>query len=185
VKLHWSWMFVALVLGAGALAFLLANLLQGTAVRTGSDAEIAARDAATSTTGTAASAVHDYVQFAEGLGDGRIGKSALEPAAIAEGLRKLAVVLGALQLGDPDLPVDLRITAEHVLLNPASPATTAAVRAGLLRVAAAIGMERQDTAASLIQAAEAIDGAAPLVSQQAPVRQFLRQSAGVLEHIRV
>jgi hypothetical protein len=50
-------------------------------------------------------------------------------------------------------------------------------------VAAAIGTERQDAASSLIQAAEAIDGAAPITSQREPLRQFLRQTAGVLEHI--
>jgi hypothetical protein len=75
-------------------------------------------------------------------------------------------------VGDPDLQVDLRVSAEHLILNPASPATTAAVRAALLRAADA--MERTDGA--LHDHARSIDPTTPLVDQQATVQAFFRET---------
>jgi hypothetical protein len=175
--------FVALTLAAGTFAFLIVNMLEQNDVRGGVDSEVATGAGDVSMTGASAAAVHDYVAFARVLDETRIDESSLEPSSIADGLRKLAGALGALNIGDPELPVDLRVTAEHVLLNPASPATTAAVRTGLVKAAAAIAAERQDPAASLHAAAEAIDEASPLTSQPATVRQFLRQSADALERV--
>ena len=100
-----------------------------------------------STTGTTASAAQDYVQFADGLGEGRLEASTTEPTYIADRTdRKLAGALGGASASKSDLPVDLRVTAEHLLLHhPAAPATTQAVRVALIGATAAIGMTQTPT----------------------------------------
>jgi HAMP domain-containing protein len=176
------WAFVALALAAGTLAFMVVNLLERTDGRGGAGDEVATAVPAVSVNGTTAP-VHDYVEFARALSEGRVDDSPIEASWMPDGLRKLAGALGALRLGDPDLTVDLRVSAEHFLLNPASASTTAAVRTGLLKAAAAIAAERPDVAASLHAAAKAIDEASPLTSQSAIVRHFLVQSAAVFERM--
>jgi hypothetical protein len=84
--------------------------------------------------------------------------------------------LGTLGVGNPDLHVDLRVVAEHVLLTPASPATTAAVRDALLRAADAM----ESTDGALHGQARSIDPTQPLIEQQATVHRFFRASAELI-----
>jgi hypothetical protein len=74
----------------------------------------------------------DFVRFAESDFTGE------DADYVAEGLRGLAGALGALNVGTPELTVDLRVAAEHVLLHPTTEATTPTVSAGLLSVARAL-----------------------------------------------
>src|SRR5688572_24774389 len=79
--------------------------------------------------------VQEYLQFAAAPGAPPQPWSA---EVIAEGLRALAGALGTLGIGGPDLQVDLRVSAEHLLLNPGAPATTTGVHESLRRAAEAI-----------------------------------------------
>lgn len=179
-KRLWLWMVVALVLVAAALlAFLVAERLGGNEIRSRIDGRAEAPDVMAST-GTTVSVVQDYVQYADTL-ETRTERSRLDPTDVAEGLRRLAGALGVLDLGSPELPIDLRVTAEHLLLRPESAAIAATVRAVLIEAAAAIGVERRDVAASLHQSAAAVDPNKPIAGQAAAVRQFLRRSADALE----
>jgi hypothetical protein len=126
--------------------------------------------------GAAADPVQDYLQFTAALEESQATATAVEPSFVVEGLRRLAGALGTLTLGSPTLQVDLRVAAEHLLLNPDSPATRAAVRDGLLRVADAVesGDDRQ---VALHEVADSIDPRRPLLEQQATVRTFFREVA--------
>jgi hypothetical protein len=122
------------------------------------------------------SAVEEYAQFAATAGEGQSGGDA---GQLAEGLRKLAAALAALNVGGPDLPIDLRVGAEHVLLNPASTEITAMIRDDL--IAAAQAVERAtETDTALRGAAESIETDRPLIEQQGTVLQFFRQAADAL-----
>jgi len=143
--------------------------------------EAANPDLVASTTGTSATAVQDYVQFADAVGKPGIEESTIAPMTVAEGLRSLAGALAVLDLGTLNLPVDLRVTAEHVLLNPTSPATAETVRTVLIEAAAAIGEQHQNAAASLRQSADALETNTPLTSQPATLREFFRRSAQALK----
>jgi hypothetical protein len=122
------------------------------------------------------SAVEEYTQFAATAGEGQTGADA---GQLAEGLRKLAGALAVLNVGGPELPIDLRVGAEHVLLNPASTETTATIRDDLIAVADAV--ERAtETGAALRGAAESIKTDRPLIEQQGTVLQFFRQAADAL-----
>jgi hypothetical protein len=137
-------------------------------------------DLVASTTGTAASAVYEYVQFTDTL-DARPGEDpSIAAMTIAEGLRRLAGALATLHLGSPDLAIDLRVTAEHVLLNPSSPATSETARKALIATATAIGERQPNAAAALQQSAEAVTAVAPLTTQQSTTYEFLRRSAHAL-----
>ena len=121
------------------------------------------------------SPVDDYLAFADGLAapDGNSEDFALE------GLRKLAGALGTLGVGGADLPVDLRIVAEHIAINTQSVETTATVRPRL--VAAAVALDGQISGTSELQkAANAIDVTMPLTEQrEALVAFFTRAADGV------
>jgi hypothetical protein len=84
-----------------------------------------------------------------------------------------------LTLGSPTLQVDLRVAAEHLLLNPQSPATSAAVRDSLLRAADSVeGGDAKQSA--LHDVAGSIDPRRPLLEQQATVRTFFREAANAI-----
>ena len=171
----WPWILLTFALLI-AIAWSVARRSGDSDVDAGVDGTGANADGVASTTGTPASAVDDYTEFAETLGT----RPSEDLTAIAEGLRRLAGALAALQLGSPELPIDLRVIAEHVLLSPASPATADAVRTLLIKTAAATGEQQPNDGAALRQAAEAISATAPLTSQQPTVHEFLRRSAHAL-----
>jgi hypothetical protein len=107
-----------------------------------------------------------YVGFARGLADGPADLDRL-----VEGLRKLAGAIGAREGTPPQVAVDLRVAAEHVVLNPEAAGTTDAVRASL--VAAAAALERDGTGPSPLRTvAESIDRATPLAKQQDQLARF-------------
>ena len=138
--------------------------------RTGStDAAVAARDAA--------SPVQDYLRFAGRVEAGPAQGTGVDAAEIAEGLRRLAGALGARNLGSVDLQINLRIAAEHLLLNPASPATTAVVREALISAAMALDAE-PDHGTTL---AESISSDRPLLQQQMTIVDFFRAAAQALQ----
>lgn len=122
------------------------------------------------------SAVEEYAQFAAAAGEGQSGADA---GQLAEGLRKLAAALAALNVGGPDLPIDLRVGAEHVLLNPASTEITAIIRDDLIAAAQAVELATE-TDTALRGAAESIETDRPLIEQQGTVLQFFRQAADAL-----
>jgi hypothetical protein len=116
----------------------------------------------------------DYVTFAGGLADGSADLDAL-----VEGLRKLAAAMGALEGAAPEAAVDLRVAAEHVLLNPDAAGTTEAVRGSLL--AAAGALEGSDTDTSPLRTvAESIDRETPLQNQQDRLVRFFILAADTL-----
>jgi trehalose-phosphatase len=136
-----------------------------------------AERAASGTGGESRSPVDDYLRFAaEGT------KADVDQHAMAEGLRKLAGALGTLSLGDATLQVDLRVAAEHILLNPSSPATAATVRDGLVAAAEAV-QSAGDSGDSLTRLAESIRPEVPLVDQRAAVNEFFVAAAKALEPI--
>jgi hypothetical protein len=95
---------------------------------------------------------------------------------IVEGLRKLAAALGTVQTVEPDVPIDLRIVAEHVVLNADAVETTGVVRTSLLAVAASL--ERDGSgAAGLREAVDAIDPELPLTRQHDRVLDVLIRAA--------
>jgi hypothetical protein len=114
-----------------------------------------------------------YLQFAAGSEPDRG-----DAAYVADGLRLLAGALGDAGIGGPDLGVDLRVTAEHVLLNPASPDTATGVRSVLVSAADALGAGDTDD----VQAtAESIDSGRGIDEQVDTVQHFFRDAAAVLE----
>ena len=122
--------------------------------------------------------VAEYLAFVAGLEGG----NSVVPAdahVIVDGLRRLAGALGVLEIGSSELPIDLRIAAEHVVLNPGDAGTADAVRAGL--IAAADGLD--DAAAR--EAAEAIDPRTPVSQQQERVTAFFQRAADVIRTVRV
>lgn len=132
--------------------------------------------------GTATSAgvtpdpVRGYVEFAQGLQD----NAAADPATIAEGLRRLAGVMGTLDEPRPELMTDLRAGAEHVLLNPGSAEVAAIVRESLMAAAQAIQSGGTSTAASARDSAERISPDEPLTAQAGAVRECFVQIAAAL-----
>ena len=171
----WPWILLTFAVVV-AIAWSVARRSGDSDVAAGVDGTGANADRVAATTGTPASAVHEYAEFVDTLGTGPSADS----TAIAEGLRRLAGALAALQLGSPELAIDLRVIAEHVLLNATSPATAEAVRTLLVQTAAAIGAQQPNEGAALQRAAEAVTVTAPLTGQQQAVHEFLRQSAQAL-----
>jgi hypothetical protein len=126
----------------------------------------------------AAVAVEDYARFAAASAP----QSGAEALYLAEGLRKLAGALATLNVGGPDLAIDLRVHAEHVLLNPSSVGTTALIRDDLIAAADALGADAR-AGPSLRPRAESIRTDRPLVEQHATVREFFRSGADVLQRL--
>lgn len=121
----------------------------------------------------------DYLDFA-----GRMGErpGAADDAFVIEGLRKLAGALGAVGVENPTLPSDLRIAAEHVVLNADDAETTALVRDHFVAVAAAL--ERHDRERALRPAADAVQPGQPISTQRERVAEFFRRAADALRRAR-
>ena len=132
------------------------------------------------TAGAAAAPVADYVEFARTVGEDAGAGSAEQ--SIAEGLRRLAGALGALGLVSSDVAIDLRISAEHVVLNPSSTDNVETIRAALIAAADAIA-EREGTAANLRSIAEKISTSEPLAMQQNTLTEYFQASATAVEQI--
>lgn len=162
----------------GTLALAAAGLVAGLACGRSAPDETAS-DAA-DTAGAAASPVADYVAFARAVGQDAGAGSAEQ--SIAEGLRRLAGALGALGLVSSDVAIDLRISAEHVVLNPSSTDNVETIRAALIAAADAIA-EREGTAASLRAIAETISTSEPLATQQDTLIEYFQTSANALEQM--
>lgn len=125
--------------------------------------------------------VQAYVQFAGAAGT---ETADVDHEFMADGLRTLAGAMGTLNLGSVDLHIDLRVAAEHILLNPASSATTEVVRNGLIAAAAAIEAERQDDGEDdLTPLAQSLQADVPLIDQRTTVQMFFRRSAVAIERI--
>ena len=133
-----------------------------------------ARDVPTTDVGAArgAPAATEYAAFAAAL-QVLPGKDATGP--LAEGLRHLAGTLAALGIGDTALHIDLRVAAEHLLLNPGSVANARLVREHLIAVGEALppGPDRE----RISSAAQSLDPATPLPDQAQRMEAFFRASA--------
>jgi hypothetical protein len=175
----WPWVIVASL--AILLAFFAGNRLGLDEPRSRIEGQAEVRDVAASTD-TAKSVVEDYSQYVDGL-ESPIEGSTVALGDVAEGLRRLAGALAVLGLGSDDLPIDLRVTAEHILLSSESAATAPPVRAVLIEAADTIGAERRDIAPSLRRSAAAVNPNQPIAGQVTTVQQFLRLSADALEAI--
>jgi hypothetical protein len=127
----------------------------------------------------AASPVRDYLSFAGVAGGGPTQVPEFDADYVAEGLRKLAGALGTLNLGTTELQIDLRSAAEHVLLIPASPATTVVVREAL--IAAADTIEPEPGKAR--QLANSITPDKPLLDQPMTIVDFFREAAHAIQRL--
>jgi hypothetical protein len=123
------------------------------------------------------SPVEAYIQFVASARDSRSGVS---DDQLAEGLRKLAGALGTLNAGGPDLLIDLRVGAEHVLLNPAAAETAAIIREAMVTAAEAIERESGPDPA-LREAAQSVRLDRPLVEQRVTVLHFFQQAADAIQ----
>lgn len=121
------------------------------------------------------SPVEEYLQFASS----DVTATNAHQQRMSEGLRKLAGALGTLNIGALGLQVDLRVAAEHLLLNPSSPETTALVRDALTSAADAI-QTAADGGDRLRQLAQSVRPGVPLRDQRATVHQFFQDSASVI-----
>jgi hypothetical protein len=173
------WVVVASL--AILLALFAGSRLGRDEIRSRIEGQAEVRDLAASTD-TAISVVEDYSQYVDGL-ESPIEDSTVALGDVAEGLRRLAGALAVLGLGNGDLPIDLRVTAEHVLLNSNSAVAAPTLRAVLIETADAIGAERRDSAPSLRRSAAAVNPNQPIAGQVTTVQQFLRLSADALEAI--
>jgi hypothetical protein len=119
--------------------------------------------------------VQDYLHMADAAG---AAGTDLDEQFLADALRKLAAALGTLSLADSDLQGVLRVAAEHVLANPRSVDTTAAVRNSLIAAADAIepGMGGGD----LQQTAESLRPDRPLADQVDTLREFFQGSSPLI-----
>lgn len=126
---------------------------------------------------TTDSPAQEYLRFAETPRAGQDRQLQEDLVYIVEGLRKLAGALGTLGVGEPDLQVDLRVAAEHLLLNPAATTNTAVVREALLSAADALESEQLTGEANLREAASAISLDRPVLEQTAAVQEFFLESA--------
>jgi hypothetical protein len=105
--------------------------------------------------------VRDYLDFAGGVRAGAPSTGAL----IVDGLRMLAGAVATMESTGPEVAIDLRVAAEHVLLSPDSIGTTVAVRESLLGAATRVEIDR-GAAPLLLEAAESIDPQASLIQQR-------------------
>jgi hypothetical protein len=120
--------------------------------------------------------VQDYLQMADAAG---VETTAVDEEFLANALRNLAAALGTLGLADLELQVALRVAAEHVLSNPQSADTTAAVRASLISAAGVIEAGGRGDG-SVRQSAESLRSDRPLTDQGPALRDFFRKSAPAL-----
>jgi hypothetical protein len=125
------------------------------------------------------SAVEEYLRMA-GIAD--TPDAGLNQEHMADGLRRLAGALGTLNLGAPALQVDLRVAAEHILLNPSSPATTESMRSRPVAAAEAI-QTAADGDDSLRRLAESVRPGVPLLDQRATVWKFFQESANTIQRL--
>jgi hypothetical protein len=134
---------------------------------------------AVATTGSAApsapSVVADYIAFAAAV-QVPPGGGAIEPTA--EGLRRLAGALGALGIGDPALHIDVRVAAEHLVLNPRSVDNARLVREHLIKVGA--DLPPGPDAERVATVARSLDPATPLPDQAERLAAFFHSSADAL-----
>jgi hypothetical protein len=138
------------------------------ACRGASESDTSSDDRYVTGNGTSAF-VQDYLQVADAAG---AETTVVDAEFLADALRKLAAALGTLNLAAPELQVELRVAAEHVLLSPRSIETTAAVRDSLISAADAI--QAGGTAgAGVRQSAESLRADQPLLDQDAAIREFL------------
>jgi hypothetical protein len=168
----WSWTAAAVTLVIAAATFGSAACMND---REQGPVAAAADDHQSPSAGLP-SPVEGYIQFAATADDPQSG---LSDDRIAEGLRKLAGALGTLNAGRPDLLVDLRVAAEHFLLNPASTQTAAMIQEALVAAADAIerGGERDP---ALRGAAESVRPDRPLTEQRAAVLYFFQRAADAI-----
>jgi hypothetical protein len=123
------------------------------------------------------SPVEDYFLFVDaGMNQG----AANAQTFIVDGLRKLAGAVGYLNIGTLDVQVSLRVSAEHVLSNPAATATTEAVRNALIQAAEAIEVERKSDG-DLRQLAASLLLDRPLAKQHQTILEFFQQSADAMK----
>lgn len=128
-----------------------------------------------------ADAVASFVAFAARMP----AEGAIDADVLAEALRRLAGVASAEGAVPLDLAVDLRVSAEHVQLNPESPDVAKTVRQTLGDVTAALaGRLAGADVARLEAATEAIDAGAPLTGQAAALREYFRLTAAAFSGAR-
>jgi hypothetical protein len=123
-------------------------------------------------------AVEALVAFARSGRSSRTTTS--DPQFIADGLRALAGALATIGLAPGGLDVDLRVAAEHVLLDPSSLANAKITRDHLVAVADTFGAQGLDNGASLRRLAEAVTPDQPLPAQTTTIADFLRATADIL-----
>jgi hypothetical protein len=105
----------------------------------------------------------------------------IEPEVIAGALRRLAGAAGSASAVPLALTVDLRVYAEHVLLDPESIEVTAAVRETLIRVADTVAETTPGPDAAALQAAAtSISARQPLTTQAADLRRYFQAAAAAL-----
>jgi hypothetical protein len=167
-----------MLLGVAALFWAVARAGDNETATLGNDS--ARADGSTAARDEPRSPVQEYLQFATAAEDEPTGGDEMY---IADGLRKLAGTFGTLNLGDLDLQISLRVAAEHVLLDPASKATTDVVRSALISAADAIDERHQADSGELRRTAESIRPDEPLVAQLGTVRRFFRESADAIEAV--
>lgn len=126
--------------------------------------------------GAVANPADIYLEFADALAP----ESGLDNGMVVEGMRRLAGVMGTLQNVPADVPLDLRVAAEHIVLNPDGPDTTVAVR-NSLRAAAATLDSRSQGGAPITALVDAIDPARPIGEQTDAVKSVF---AGCADRIR-
>ena len=175
-KSRWSWTVMIVVMLLAAAALFWGTERVGSNGKRAVDLDVGS--GATATPDWTMSPVQDYLLFASSVRDRNVQGADAE--FMAEGLRKLAGALGALNIGGLDLTVDLRVAAEHVLLDPASTENIEVVRNGLVSAANALEAGRQRDAAALRQLAQSIRSDTRLLDQLATIHMFFRVSAEVM-----
>ena len=170
-----TWILVIGVLLAAGAAFWIARR----PVPEGADAPGTPAGQAASGSAENADPVRDFTDWAATTRSGA-ADAPLEPDTIAEGLRRLAGALGARGTDRPELLVDLRVAAEHVVLNPTSPDVAATVRETLIAAAAAIPAASAPSGPTPQAAAEDITPDMPLTTQPAAIRMFFQAAADAL-----
>ena len=136
-----------------------------------------ATDSGGSSTGesSATDAVAAFATFAAGIQD----DGAMSAEDIAEGLRLLAGAGGTLGAIPPELGVDLRVGAEHVLLNPKAADVSATIRTALIGVAESI--DAAPGGPAIEASAQSIQADRPLTEQGAALRPYFQQVAKALQ----
>jgi hypothetical protein len=135
--------------------------------------------------GTPAGPVQDFLQFAAGLQERGATGSPDAAEYVAEGLRKLAGALGALNLGNPEIQIDIRVAAEHLLLNPTSAAITPVIRSALISAADALESAHTNRAGRLRGLAESLETVTPVIDQQPTLHGFFRECAALMQATQV